>query len=190
MGATALARTVTGKGTPKPPNRGRYKRWWSTVIDAFGKQRQLWLASVEGFLQAERSPEVRRGLSRGNQEARRGLAAWLLGIDEHQVSDTAPGVSGQCSLRSSPAMVQWISDAEHAPSAQDSALAARACRADREIASWREARRRAHRRAAPGIAAYKATSGAVQLCRSVSSDATDDGKQRLPQFMTTICKGV
>jgi AcrR family transcriptional regulator len=49
-GATALATAVSGTAATKPPNRARYKRWRSTVIEAFGKQRQLWLASVESFL--------------------------------------------------------------------------------------------------------------------------------------------
>jgi AcrR family transcriptional regulator len=119
-GATALASTVTARGAPKPPSRGRYTRWWSTVIKAFAEQRQLWLASVEALLQAERSPAVRRELARGNQEARRGLAAWLLGVPEDQVDDDVARSLGSAQLALiSGLMVQWIIDPEHAPAAED-----------------------------------------------------------------------
>jgi AcrR family transcriptional regulator len=119
-GATALASTVSAQGVPKPPNRARYKRWWSTVIEAFDNQRLLWLASVEALLQAERSPAVRRELARGNQEARRGLAAWLLGVSEDQVSDEVARSLGSAQLALiSGLMVQWMIDPEHAPSAED-----------------------------------------------------------------------
>jgi hypothetical protein len=57
------------------------------VIDAFRTHRQLWLAGVEAFLQAERSAVVREQLALGNRDARRGLSAWLLGIREDQVDD-------------------------------------------------------------------------------------------------------
>jgi hypothetical protein len=77
-------------------------------------------ASVEALLQAERSPEVRRELARGNQGARRRLAAWLLGIPEDQVSEDVARSIGVVQLPLiSGLMVQWINDPEHAPSAND-----------------------------------------------------------------------
>jgi AcrR family transcriptional regulator len=119
-GAAALSSTGIGNGAPKAPNRGRYKRWWSTVIEAFRAQRQLWLASVEAFLQAERSPVVREQLALGNREARRGLSAWLLGVPEDQVDDATARSVGSVQLALiSGLMIQWINDPDHAPSAED-----------------------------------------------------------------------
>jgi hypothetical protein len=119
-GAAAMASTATSTGAPKPANRARYKRWWSAVIEAFRRQRPLWLASVEAFLQGERSPEVSVQLARGNQEGRRGLAAWLLGVPEDQVSEAAARSIGSVQVALiSGLMIQWLNDPEHAPSADD-----------------------------------------------------------------------
>lgn len=119
-GAAALGSTVAGKGAPRPPNRTGYKRWWSRVIESFRGQRPLWLASVEAFLQAERSPDVRAQLARGNQEARRGLAAFLTGVTEEEVSDEVVRSVGSVQVALiSGLMIQWINDPDHAPSAED-----------------------------------------------------------------------
>jgi AcrR family transcriptional regulator len=119
-GAAALGSTMTGRGTSRPPNRGRYRRWWSTLIESFRGQRPLWLASVEAFLQAERSPDVGGQLARGNQEARRALSAWLLGIREDEVGDDAARSIGSVQVALiSGLMIQWINDPDRAPSAED-----------------------------------------------------------------------
>ncbi len=119
-GAAALGSTLARGGKPKPPDRSRYRRWWASVIESFRKQRPLWLASVEAFLQAERSPDVGEQLARGNQDARRGLAAWLLGIPEDDVSDDVARSIGSVQVALiSGLMIQWLNDPAHAPSAAD-----------------------------------------------------------------------
>jgi AcrR family transcriptional regulator len=118
-GATLGVATASQRA-PKAPKRSGYRRWWSAVIESFRKQRPLWLASVEALLQAERSPDVREPLARGNREARRGLAAWLLGIPEDQVTDDLAQSVGSVQLALiSGLMVQWINDPDGAPSAND-----------------------------------------------------------------------
>ena len=117
----ALGSTAPIPGSPAAPlNSDDYRRWWSIVIESYTSQRPLWLASVEAFLQAQRSPDVRAQLARGNQEARRGLAAWLLATPEEEVGDEAARRIGSVQVALiSGLMFQWITDSEHAPSAED-----------------------------------------------------------------------
>jgi len=125
-GAAVQGSTVTVEATAKPVNRGRYRRWWSLVIKSFREQRPLWLASVEAFLQADRSPAVREQLARGNREARRGLSALLLGIGEDKVdTKTARSIGSVQIALISGLMIQWLNDPDHAPSAEEVVLGLR-----------------------------------------------------------------
>jgi AcrR family transcriptional regulator len=77
------------------------QRRWQALIDSFGTHRALWVAQLEAAVQAERSPEVREHLAKGQREARAGLGgsvplALLGGL-----------------------MLQWLVDPAHAPSAAD-----------------------------------------------------------------------
>jgi AcrR family transcriptional regulator len=74
---------------------------WQALIDSFTTHRALWVAQLEAIVQAERSPEVRQHLARGQREGREGLGgsvplALLTGL-----------------------MLQWLVDPEHAPSGKD-----------------------------------------------------------------------
>jgi hypothetical protein len=71
---------------------------WQALIDSFTTHRALWVAQLEAIVQAERSPEVREHLARGQRKARDGLGgsvplALLTGL-----------------------MLQWLVDPERAPS--------------------------------------------------------------------------
>src|SRR5262249_2498318 len=71
---------------------------WQALIDTFTTHRALWVAQLEPVVQAERSPEVREHLARGQRQARQDLGgsvplAVLTGL-----------------------MLQWLIDPEHAPS--------------------------------------------------------------------------
>jgi AcrR family transcriptional regulator len=77
------------------------EQWWQALIDTFTTHRPLWVAQLEAAVQAERSPEVREHLARGQREGRQGLGgsvplALLTGL-----------------------MLQWLVDPEHAPSGAD-----------------------------------------------------------------------
>ncbi|MER7209234.1 TetR family transcriptional regulator [Streptosporangium sp. NPDC000239] len=77
------------------------ERHWQALIDGFTTHRALWVAQLEAVVQAERSPEVREHLARGQREGREGLGgsvplALLTGL-----------------------MMQWLLDPDHAPSGAD-----------------------------------------------------------------------
>ncbi|MEU7145339.1 TetR family transcriptional regulator [Nocardia sp. NPDC046473] len=74
---------------------------WQALIDSFTTHRSLWVAQLEAMVQAERSPEVREHLAKGQREGREGMGgsvplALLTGL-----------------------MMQWLLDPEHAPSGTD-----------------------------------------------------------------------
>ncbi|MEU9121101.1 TetR family transcriptional regulator [Streptomyces sp. NPDC048506] len=77
------------------------ERRWQILIDSFTTHRALWVAQLEAAVQAERSPEVREHLAKGQREGRAGLGgsvplALLTGL-----------------------MLQWLVDPDHAPSGAD-----------------------------------------------------------------------
>ncbi|MEU5207840.1 helix-turn-helix domain-containing protein [Streptomyces sp. NPDC020742] len=84
------------------------ERRWQALIDSFSTHRALWVAQLEAAVQAERSPEVREHLAKGQREGREGLGgsvplALLTGL-----------------------MLQWLVDPEHAPSGAEVAAELRA----------------------------------------------------------------
>ncbi|HEY0452926.1 TetR/AcrR family transcriptional regulator [Actinophytocola sp.] len=87
------------------------------LVSSFGENRQFWLASVEAFMQAQRSPELRDQLAAGQAEGRRGLAAMVLGVPEEDVPDSAVRSIGSVQLALiSGLMIQWLTDPDAAPS--------------------------------------------------------------------------
>ncbi|MBW4718575.1 TetR/AcrR family transcriptional regulator [Saccharothrix obliqua] len=89
---------------------------WQALIDSFTTHRALWVAQLEAAVQAERSPEVREHLARGQREGREGL-----------------GGSVPLALLSG-LMLQWLVDPEHAPSGADVVAELRALGASGEPA--------------------------------------------------------
>ena len=93
---------------------------WAEMVRSFREQRNLWLGSIDAFVQAESAPELRRLLADGQQEGRRGAAAGLFGVAESDIDDDSVRSVGsvQMALISGIAM-QWLIDPERAPSGQD-----------------------------------------------------------------------
>lgn len=90
---------------------------WTEMIRSFQVQRPLWAASIDAFVQAEHTPELRRYLSDAQQEGRRGSAAGLLGVPEPEVDDAAVRTLGSVQMALiSGVLVQWLIDPERAPS--------------------------------------------------------------------------
>ncbi|MFD5653107.1 TetR/AcrR family transcriptional regulator [Streptomyces sp. NPDC127039] len=71
---------------------------WQALIDSFTTHRALWVAQLEAAVQAQHSPEVRERLADGQRQGREGL-----------------GGSVPLALLSG-LMLQWLVDADHAPS--------------------------------------------------------------------------
>jgi len=92
----------------------------SRLIGSFDENRQFWLASLEAFMQSQRSPELRRQLAAGQAEGRRGLAAMVTGQPESEVSEATVRSVGAVQLALiSGLMVQWLTDQEAAPTAAE-----------------------------------------------------------------------
>ena len=57
------------------------------LIDSIADHRQFWLASIEAFMQAQRSPELREQLAAGQLDGKQGLAAMAVGVPEAEVPE-------------------------------------------------------------------------------------------------------
>jgi AcrR family transcriptional regulator len=113
-----LAGVLPGAAAGDP--LARLEASWTRVIESYTAHRPLWVASYEAFLQAEHSPELRAQLAAGQELARRGLAAALLGIDEDAVGETEARTAGSVQLALlSGLIVQWLVDPGRAPSGRD-----------------------------------------------------------------------
>lgn len=116
--------------------RERLTATWEGMIESFGADRPLWMASIEGFMQGERNPELRRGFADGYEDAR-GSFPELAGVADPAWSDERTRQVGAVLLSLMVGlMLQWLMDPHRAPAAQDllaglDALAARVSVADR-----------------------------------------------------------
>ncbi|MGW7414325.1 TetR/AcrR family transcriptional regulator [Streptomyces sp. NPDC054863] len=100
--------------------RAHFERIWESLIEDFGAHPDLWLASVELFMQAQRQPDLRASLAEGTAQGRRGMAAILTGLDEEKVPDASVRTLGtvQMALMSG-VMMQCLSDPSTAPTATE-----------------------------------------------------------------------
>jgi AcrR family transcriptional regulator len=90
------------------------------LIDSFADNRQFWLASLEAFMQSQRSPELRAQLSEAQGEGRRGLAAMVTGVPEAEVPEAEVRTIGAVQMALiSGLMIQWLSDPATAPTADE-----------------------------------------------------------------------
>ncbi|MBT2471216.1 TetR/AcrR family transcriptional regulator [Streptomyces sp. ISL-66] len=100
--------------------RQSFERIWQSLIEDFGAHGDLWLASVELFMQAQRQPELRTALAAGTAQGRRGLAAILDGVPEEQVAEGSVRTVGSVQLALvSGVMIQHLSDPATAPTAAE-----------------------------------------------------------------------
>jgi AcrR family transcriptional regulator len=98
----------------------RFESIWTRVIDSFDAHRPLWVASFEAFMSAQHSPELRKQLAEGHEEARFGLVALFRGIDENAVDERSARTVGSFYLAlMSGLIVQWLVDRERSPSGRD-----------------------------------------------------------------------
>ncbi|MEO3746291.1 TetR/AcrR family transcriptional regulator [Plantactinospora sp. B5E13] len=100
--------------------RAHFARIWQSLIDDLTAQPDLWLASIELFMQAQRQPELRQALTGGIAEGRRGMAAILTNVPEDQVADESVRTLGSVQLAlMSGVMIQHLSDPTTAPTADE-----------------------------------------------------------------------
>ncbi|MFF8834169.1 TetR/AcrR family transcriptional regulator [Streptomyces sp. NPDC015130] len=101
-------------------SRAHFERVWESLIEDFGAHPDLWLASVELFMQAQRQPELRVALADGTAQGRRGMAAILDGVPEAEVRETSVRTLGTVQLALvSGVMLQCLGDPATAPTAAE-----------------------------------------------------------------------
>lgn len=101
-------------------SRAHFERIWESLIEDFGAHPDLWLASVELFMQAQRNPELGAALKAGTAQGRRGMAAMLDGVPEEEVSPASVRTLGTVQLALvTGVMVQCLSDPTTAPTATE-----------------------------------------------------------------------
>jgi AcrR family transcriptional regulator len=98
---------------------------WAGAISSITTQRQLWVASVEVFVRAERDPAIRAQLGDALEQAREGLGAMILGGREHADPTDARRLGALCLAVLDGLVLQELIDPERAPSAADLAAAIR-----------------------------------------------------------------
>lgn len=103
---------------PAVPDRpaAQFESKLARLLESFTDNQRFWLASVEAFLQAQRSPELRKQLAGGQAEGRRGLAAMVTGQAESEVPEETVRTVGAVQMALiSGLMLQWLSDPDTAP---------------------------------------------------------------------------
>ncbi|WP_336215799.1 TetR/AcrR family transcriptional regulator [Nonomuraea sp. LPB2021202275-12-8] len=97
-----------------------YERMWDDLLGQAKAHPDLWLATVELFMQAQRQPELRPPLAEGIGQGRRGMAAILESVPEDEVSERSARTLGmvQAALMSG-VIVQVLSDPDNAPTAAE-----------------------------------------------------------------------
>lgn len=97
-----------------------FERIWESLIENYSAHPDLWLATVEMFMQAQRQPELRPGLVEGLTQGRRGMAAILESVPESDVSEHAVRTIGtvQVALMSG-LMIACLGDPDNAPTAAE-----------------------------------------------------------------------
>jgi AcrR family transcriptional regulator len=100
--------------------REQFAQMWQSLIDDFTAQPDLWLASVELFMQAQRQPDLRPALAEGTAQGRRGMAAILKSMPEDHVPEESVRTLGSVQLAlMSGVMIQHLSDPATAPTADE-----------------------------------------------------------------------
>ncbi|MER7077411.1 transcriptional regulator, TetR family [Saccharopolyspora kobensis] len=122
-----VARTLGAEGGSDAGTAERFEAMWTRMIDSFTSHRPLWLASVEAFMQAARSSELRDRLADGMRQGRAGQAAALLVTAEGSLPDDQVRSLGSVHMALlSGVMLQWMVSPEDAPSAAEVARGLRA----------------------------------------------------------------
>ncbi|MFG2338918.1 TetR/AcrR family transcriptional regulator [Streptomyces yangpuensis] len=100
--------------------RAHFARIWESLIEDFGVHPDLWLASMELFMQAQRQPELKAALAEGTAQGRRGMAAILDGVPEEEVRESSVRTLGSVHMALvSGVMLQCLSDPSTAPTAAE-----------------------------------------------------------------------
>jgi AcrR family transcriptional regulator len=116
---TELNRAMAAGIDPAAPFPRRFEQYWATVLGTFADYRQVWAASVDLFVVADRVADVRAAIANGLQDGRMAWASLLHGIDPAAEPEKAQAVGSVHQALLSGVLVQWLVDPGRAPSAAD-----------------------------------------------------------------------
>jgi AcrR family transcriptional regulator len=120
-----MGRALTPDADPAAAPLDRFEATWTRVIESFATHRQLWIATIEAMVQAERSPELRSFLSEALQQGRLGLADLFQSGDAADDEQAAWRVGSFYQALMTGVIVQWLIDPQRAPGGHDLAEALR-----------------------------------------------------------------
>lgn len=104
----------------------RLEAMWTKLTESFQTHRHVWMASFDAFVQADHSPEVRKAMAEGYEQARPGLAAMFLKLRPSEVDERTARTLGSFLVAVQAGLAaQWLLDPEHSPSGRDMAEALR-----------------------------------------------------------------
>ncbi|WP_328902540.1 MULTISPECIES: TetR/AcrR family transcriptional regulator [unclassified Streptomyces] len=97
----------------------QFRATWERVIGSYEQTRAVWQLQMEVISRIDSDPELRKALAEPQRAGRDGLAESMMGVDPEADPERArvAGLFSQALLAG--VMVQWLMDADTAPSAQD-----------------------------------------------------------------------
>ncbi|MEV4159977.1 TetR/AcrR family transcriptional regulator [Nonomuraea dietziae] len=110
----SMGRALAPKPDDSPAHA--FEHMWDGLLEQFGAHPDLWLATLELFMQAQRQPQLRTRLSDGLTEGRRGMAAILESVPEEAVSEHSARTVGMVQMAlMSGMMIQFLGNPDHPP---------------------------------------------------------------------------
>lgn len=101
--------------------------YWRRVLSTLGEHRDLWVASVEAMLVAERQTDLRQQMADGVEQGRSGLAAIITGTAEESLDEETIRTVGSVTMAlMSGVLIQWLVDPARAPGPDQVAAGLRA----------------------------------------------------------------
>ncbi|MFD2081080.1 DNA-binding transcriptional regulator, AcrR family [Actinopolymorpha cephalotaxi] len=113
-----------GDSTPAG-SLGRFEANWTRVLESFADHRSLWATQFEMVARLEHDPEFREFFAEAIEGARFGLAALFEGLNPGADRATAWKVGAFYDALLIGLLVQWLADADRAPTGRDLADALR-----------------------------------------------------------------
>ncbi|WP_152360319.1 TetR/AcrR family transcriptional regulator [Microlunatus speluncae] len=104
-----------------------FEEFFGGLLASFGQAREVLSSSIEAYIGAAHSTELREQLAEAHELARRGLAAEVLGVAEDDLDERQVRTVGSLLMALYPGlMVQFLVDPSRTPTAEDLAAGIRA----------------------------------------------------------------
>ena len=112
-----VAQAMTAGIDPAAPFPQRFEQYWAAVLGSFAEYREVWAATFDLYGVGRHVPEVQAAIAAGLQDGRVGATAARHQPGNRPGKAQAVGSVHQALL--SGVLVQWLTDPDRAPSAQD-----------------------------------------------------------------------